>query len=261
MKACFVVLTRGYDSTHKYFKLIKRNQSIFDVVFPVHGTNVDYIIFHEGNITTEHQKHIQEQTPMLPLLFVDVKGTNPKTAFQDTKNIIPCHLTKHASIGYRHMCAFWFVHFFDYVQEYDMMCRLDEDCVVSKYVNVFQYMEEHNQCFVSCRWQDDGGKQTEGLKEWSKKYVETNELKALSYYDKPGGPYTNFCALNLMCLGKNNEVLKYVWAMDASDKIYSHRWGDLPLWGEVLQLFIPKNEYNTRFAHISYYHGSHNQNV
>ena len=70
MKKTVVVLTRGYDDINKYRQLIKRNKSILKNLYDV---SIDIIIFHEGNINIQHQEYIQSQTPLLKIIFVNLK--------------------------------------------------------------------------------------------------------------------------------------------------------------------------------------------
>ena len=51
-------------------------------------------------------------------------------------------------------------------------------------------------------------------------------------------------------------LFKFIDALKESNNIYIYRWGDLPVWGEVLHYMYPKNEYLI-WDKISYYHGSH----
>jgi len=43
--------------------------------------------------------------------------------------------------------------------------------------------------------------------------------------------------------------------VDKSNNIYIYRWGDLPLWGEVLEYFYKKHDYLI-YNKINYFHGS-----
>ena len=51
---------------------------------------------------------------------------------------------------------------------------------------------------------------------------------------KPYGPYTNLIGFSLDKIRNNNAFEEYKNAIDESDMIYKRRWGDLPLWGEVI---------------------------
>ena len=48
--------------------------------------------------------------------------------------------------------------------------------------------------------------------------------------------------------------------IDESNNIYIYRWGDLPLWGEVMEYFYDKKDFLI-YNRINYYHGSLNTYV
>ena len=87
-KNAIVGLTRGYQDIKRYDLLIRRNQSIYNKIYTNLTNDFDVILFHEGNITKEQQTHIQNQTPNLPLIFINIKEVEPKSAFNDSLNII-----------------------------------------------------------------------------------------------------------------------------------------------------------------------------
>ena len=126
MKNAIVVLTKGYNKLENYNQLCSRNKHIVDnlLKYTNYGESIDLIIFHEGNITDEHQEYIKKFTPEHSLIFYDIKKTEPKNAFDDNKNIInnelcpPTHLSNAFKIGYKHMCHFWSIDFLSYLKEY-----------------------------------------------------------------------------------------------------------------------------------------------
>ena len=61
-------------------------------------------------------------------------------------------------------------------------------------------------------------------------------------------------------LRTNNMFYKYIQDVDSSNQIYEKRWGDLPLWGEVID-YILGTEYFFIDNTFKYYHGSHNIDI
>ena len=128
-----VVLTRGYNDLKSYNMLVHRNRHI-SVNFYLkleNKENYDVIVFHEGNITTEHQKYIQMGSPRLPLIFKQIQ-------FTDNKNINTClcpptTLSNGFTMGYKNMCYFWSIDFLNYLKNYEYIIRIDEDC---KLINI-----------------------------------------------------------------------------------------------------------------------------
>ena len=62
MRQCVAVLTRGYNDISMYSKLIRRNKTIQENLI---DKTIYILIFHEGNITHEHQMYIINETCLL----------------------------------------------------------------------------------------------------------------------------------------------------------------------------------------------------
>ena len=280
-KKAIVVLTRGYKDLQKYKSLIERNRAIKKQNL----INTDYLIFHEGNIPAEHQHHIQSHTPNIYLQFINVSDVFlnklPKNLYSYVRPDCfgnPSWL----SLGYRNMCAFWFTNFWSYVQDYDKIIRIDEDCVIKGNLNnIFNELETFTFSFAI--FNEDYEFVTHGMNEFTKEFIDNNNLESntsidttyvLKLYCEKGarvrdevncepncvGPYTNLIGLNLEKLSGNNLVRTYIEKVKQSNKIYTHRWGDLPLWGQVIDNLYTKKDYILS-TNISYYHGSHGQEV
>ena len=230
MKKTVVVLTRGYDDINKYRQLIKRNKSILKNLYDV---SIDIIIFHEGNINIQHQEYIQSQTPLLKIIFVNLKEKN--NAFKTEKSNLPIYPpTNRWGFGYRHMCSFWFCDFFDYLEEYDSIIRIDEDCVIDFSLDelFFQLQEK---TIVFGKMIRDHDFVTKGLNEFTLQFIKTNLIDSNKGPKNPYGPYTNVIGMNMGLLRKNQTILNYIQNIQRSNYIYIYRWGDLPLWGEVIK--------------------------
>ena len=129
-----MVLTRGYTDPSEYDRmLIPRNKAIAKWA-PV---DMDHLIFHEGNIPAAHHQYILERSPAsMHIIFVNVANL-----FDPSKDV-PCNdvpqtsacqctpLSNSFSLGYKHMCHFWFIDFLRYVRGYKFVIRVDEDCIV-----------------------------------------------------------------------------------------------------------------------------------
>jgi len=244
------LLTRGYKDLSHYEKLIKRNKCLEK--FNNHLYNVDFIIFHEGNINIDHQKYISEQTPSIKFRFVDVSKD-----FKNDKKIEFYPPTKNFGLGYRNMCSFWFVGFWKYVCRYSKIIRIDEDCYIDFYFNdIFAKLD--SKICVYGKYVFDSPKVTEGLNEFTQKFFERRGK--IVETKKPAGPYTNLIGLNLRLLRRNVVLEDYIKEINLSNNIYIYRWGDLPLWGEVLH-YLYKDEDHLECKEIKYYHGSHKRDV
>jgi hypothetical protein len=255
MNSCIAILTRGYDNQSDYSLLLKRNKCIEN---NLDNKNIQLLIFHEGNIQSDDQKFICEQTPSLKIKFVDIL----EHAFKKEKESIIFEKAPKFGIGYRHMCSFWFVDFWNFVKEYDYMLRIDEDCFIDfKIDDIFPKLETN--LFIAGQVSVDCDFVTEGLNQFSLDFIKkySHEYTFKQFHSKwPSGPYTNVFGISLNKIQKNEIFQKYLKEIDSSEMIYKRRWGDLPLWGEAIDyIFGSKCLYVDKS--IKYFHGSHNSTV
>lgn len=248
-----IVLTRGYIENKKYDQLINRNKSIEKNLV---DKSIDIVIFHEGNIFLEHQKYIKDQTSELQIKFVDVS----EKAFQKEEESINFYEpSKHFGLGYRHMCSFWFIDFWNYVENYSYIIRIDEDCTIDFNLDQkFDRMEKENKVFIYGMTFRDIEIVTHGLNQFTVDFFRENEMGVPKR--SPVGPYTNVICLNLNKLRQDNLLKKYIEKLDKSNNIYIYRWGDLVLWGEVLSYMYKQNDHCLDQS-IKYYHGSHKAQI
>ena len=251
-KIAIVVLTRGYTNINEYNTLIQRNLNIEKNVDDS-IKSIDNLIFHEGNILEEHQTYIRSFTPSLNLKFVCISDK----AFNSEKKNIPIYNpTASFGLNYRHMCSFWFVDFWNYVEEYDMILRIDEDCIINfKVSELFNNL--HGNLTIYGLWTVDQEFVTKGLNKFTLKFLKENNIKTSVIFQQPSGPYTNVIGLNVELLRQNQMLTKYIEKIKQTNNIYIFRWGDLPLWGEAL-LYLCDRRFCLKSDRIKYYHGSHN---
>ena len=256
MKLAISVLTKGYNDISEYSNLIKRNKHIES---NLNDLTIDILIFHEGNIEDEHQKYISEQTSALNIKFINISDK----AFKKEKEHIIYEYAGHShNIGYRHMCSFWFVDFWKYVEEYDYLLRIDEDCFIFSNIDyIFSQLSIY--FLVSGVYQSDLDFVTVGLNKFTLDFINKNsdnyEFKKKEE-TPPGGPYTNLFGISLIELRKNNMLFKYIEEIELSDMIYKRRWGDLPLWGDAIA-YIIGNDKLYFDKNLKYYHLSHDCHV
>jgi hypothetical protein len=253
-KSAIIVLTRRYESNDDYTQLIKRNESISKNLD--NKKKFEVIIFHEGDISHSQQQFISQHTPSLKMKFIDVceKGT----AFRKEKETIEHYPpSRRFPVSYRHMCSFWFVDFWGYVEDYDYVVRIDEDCVILSNINtIFNKLKNY---VVTCAaWgaagsnNPDDNKVTCGLNEFTLNFFNLDSSKSRPQIP----PYTNVITFNLKELRRNERLKDYITAIDKSDGIYIYRWGDHVLWGEALSYLYDSNDHLVDKS-IVYFHGSH----
>jgi hypothetical protein len=244
-----VVLTRGYKDKAQYKQLIARNTHLEKYA----NSDIDYIIFHEGNIDQDHQHYISNFTPKLKITFVDVSKdfrTATMEFYQPTASF---------NMGYRNMCSFWFVEFWKYVTSYSYILRIDEDCLYySDPTQVLTMLEGSNKVAAFGEFSNDHESVTKGLNQFTLDFLHQKGIRPPPA--QPSGPYTNVIGLNLTLLRKNVMLMEYIKAVKLSNNIYIYRWGDLPLWGEVLRYMYADKDYAVDPT-IHYFHGSHKKQV
>lgn len=252
-KNAVVILTRGYSDINNYYSLIQRNKSINK---NLKDKSTDILIFNEGNISLFQQEYIKYQTPDLNIKFITI--TNK--AFLKINERFPFYEPTKRDVwnfGYRHMCHFWFLDFLHFCEDYEFILRIDEDCFVDFNIDeIFKLIP--SKFLIAGALDDDNEEVTYGLNSFTLNFLKKHGIKKNS--KKSGGPYTNVLALNLLRIRKNEFLKKYMKEVDNSNNIYIYRWGDLPLWGEVINYFYDKKDIFI-YNRINYYHGSLNTYV
>jgi len=264
MKNAIVALVRGYNDVNRYNDLIKRNLSIESIIKGNTEFNFDFILAHEGNISTDHQEYIQSHLNFIKIMFIDVTQYGPKTAFDPKKNTInnfckPNWLSNRFPLGYKHMCHFWSIDFLNYFKEYKFIIRVDEDCVVDTFdLEILKDMEENNIYFSTPMFQgQDERLVIDGLEQLRNKFCESYQIEITKNFNDLKCPYTNFMIVDVENINKNKIIKNFLNEIDTNGCIYSNRWGDLPIWGVILNTFLDKKHYK-EIKNIKYYHGSHN---
>jgi hypothetical protein len=267
-KNAIVALVRGYQHINGYQTLIQRNKFVYENIILKTEENFDFILFHEGNINNEHQSYISENLTGLNIIFVDVKNTEPKTAFDNFKNKIntklcpPTPESMAFPLGYKHMCHFWSIDFLDYLSDYKYIIRIDEDCFITKFnENILQKMKNEEIYFSSPMFQEqDKPYVIVGLEKLWNNFLKIENFKPYKQFKDITCPYTNVMIVDVEYFLNNDLVYNFLTDVDDSHGIYSNRWGDLPIWGAILSTLIDKKHYYED-KKISYFHGSHRTNV
>lgn len=252
-KNAVILLTRGYTNIKRYDMLINRNKSIEKNLI---DKSIDILIFNENNITNEHQNYIKKMTPNLNIIFINILE---KAFLNEKKNIKVDKSVEKFSLGYRHMCSFWFVNFWNFVETYDRVLRIDEDCIIDFNIDKIFYLL-NNKVAIYGHWERDCDFVTNCMNSFTLNFFKNNGIDIIKKDKIISGPYTNIISFNLEKLRQNELLFKYINEIDKSNNIYIWRWGDLPLWGEVLLYMYDKDDHLLT-KYIKYYHKSHNRKV
>jgi hypothetical protein len=252
-RSAIAVLTRGYGDIQQYQMLIERNRAI-DRYLP--DKTVDLLFFHEGNILPDHQRHIQQSTPSLNMKFINIKE-NGRAFSEDKQNISVFPYTSMFPMSYRHMCSFWFCYVYDFLVEYDYILRIDEDCEIAFDLSALWILLK-DKLMISGASEDDEDYVTYGLNQFTLDFLARNQLRGIPKV--PGGPYTNLAGFNLIKIRENRLIQDYIREVEKHNGIYIYRWGDMPLWGEILYYFCDPSDYLETDL-IRYKHHSHRAEV
>lgn len=264
-KVAIAVLTKGYTDLNQYSQLIERNNSIFNHL-STQSFEADVIIFHEGNIPQDHQDYISNKSKG-DLTFINVKTWGPKSGFDNNRDVVnpklcpPTSLSSSFHLGYKHMCMFWSIDFFEYLPNYKYVIRIDEDCILQEFdFRRLKYMKINNIKFSSPFFgpQDVAGVVV-GLDKLRIDFLQKHNLPINVQFDKILTPYTNFMIVDLEFFRNHELTQSFLKEVDRCGGIYSNRWGDSPVWA-VLLTFLPE-EYYVEDKTVKYYHGSHNRQI
>jgi len=267
-KIAICTLTRGYENKLLYHMLISRNISISKFLTKIDKSEYDFIILHEGNISDDDKVYISSKTPSLDIKFWDINEVLPKTAFNVNKIKIneelcpPNNLSSGFHLGYNHMCQFWSIEFLKYFKDYNFMVRIDEDCIVKNLdFSIIDYMQNENIDFISPNFQDQDEPQViVGLEKLRLEYIKKNNIKDYTDFKNIKCPYTNFMIVNIHKINQNSKIYEFLKMVDECGCIYSNRWGDLPIWGVILDTIMNKESYK-EMKNIKYFHISHNKEI
>ena len=209
MTNAIVALTRGYKELSGYTWLIERNRAIETHL----NKKLEYplVLFHEGNIPESHQRLIQAETK---------------------QEIIWKDISEVWYGGYEAMCQFQTFHIWNYCKDYDMIMRVDEDCIIQRAAaNPFDQMGA-NVYLKTVYWEESHTETNATLPQ--KIQSLTGQDPSVFYNHK--FPYTNVSAARVSFFTeKRMNDLLYLIAMCPDQKKY--RWGDLPVLGSVLNIF------------------------
>jgi len=255
MKNCIVYLLR---SSQEDIDMINKSLSLLETNLLNYTKNYDVIIFHENNLGDLKNKIHNN----INLIFNEINIEQP--VYSETINNLIPEFFPHPThgngpiayghpgftIGYRNMCRFFSgkFHELNILSNYEYYLRLDTDSYILTPLNydIFEFAKQHDLIYGYCEpaVQIDNPKVVEGLKEFTKNYIEVNNIN--TYMDIESIPegkmfYTNFE------LGKINwfidsNYMKYFNAIEDSGNIYIKRWGDAPIKYLGVNLFCPKNK-------------------
>jgi hypothetical protein len=245
MKTAIFCLTRGYPHPFLYSRLVARNNSIAKFI----GGTPDIVLFHEGNVSPEHQRIIESETPKLKFKWIQIPFEFPYDVPLPHETISTFHDGR-CYPGYHIMCEFHTCDVWDHLKDYDVVLRVDEDCILEseKWADVFECVSPEVP-YMTPMFD-----------------VETHELtnatlpvwlgEDAGLYDQTM-PYTNVFVTR-MDVWKREDVRSWIKRVRESRGCIKYRWGDHVLHGVILKKFRIGHETMNGY---DYYHGSHDRHV
>lgn len=259
MKNCIYGLVRGYPNLTQYKKLIERNLSISKFI---NLNNHDMVIFHEGNISKDHQDYIKLESKNSDLIFIDISDE-----FNLPQESLDAHdeLQKKPKpnygiyLGAKIMFRFYSIKCFEYLRQYDYIMRADEDIVFENKVDydIFSYMHDHSLILGYGKRKIDSHPLGITLPPVIKKYVNDYNIKISCDLSEINTQqfYSNLSILKTDFWLKK-ETKNYLKFIDDTQGIFNFRWGDHIIQANGIKMFShPKSWF--RFKNLEYRHDSH----
>ena len=241
--ACFL-LTRGYPfkKKHHYLLLIRRNLAARRVLiktFPI----LDFLIFHEGNISKFDQFFIKIFSLNLHLRFMDVSKH-----FKVVDSMVWTGESEF-SLGYSFMCRFQYLHIWKYLSEYEWVIRVDEDCVLKSVPRI----EDLSVFTVGAVSKESHARTNETLP------IFLHSLNVSEFYDHRF-PYTNvFITKPSIWLDHSLQI--FLETIGNHPYSLENRWGDLPVLGVAAKKYFNWDWKEGIKPGLTYWHRSHGHQV
>jgi hypothetical protein len=232
-------LVRGYtrlSSKWRYTLQILRNLSIRLAALRA-GEKWDIVVLHEGNISRRDQNFLK-LVSFGPIVFIDI-GVD----------FVKPHQLNHTGIngplGYALMCRFHYLHVWKYLENYDVVMRLDEDCFLIRALPLGSQVGFSSAGFCA------------------ENHLPTNRtlqpfLASIGHgksYDH-NFPYTNFY-ITRPKPWRSQEVSHLLELVGSQVECLENRWGDIPVLGVALKVFPETLGPVHHLKQVSYIHLSH----
>ena len=251
-KNAIVCLIRGHQDRSGYHDLIERNRSLEENYSSF--LDCDNLIFHQGDVTSDHQRYISEATENCT--FIELPPNCFSQSFAD--RFLPYE--NRWRIGYKHMCRFFAVQVYDLLGKYDAYWRLDDDCLLHGELTAdpFQDLTDNDCLYGYVRKKLDGHGMTRAtLPPTVEAYLVERYPEKLGQVDVSATNYYNNFHVSRVGFWLRPEVKNFLEYIDGTGGIYKYRWGDSTIQAIAFRIFSEPGELY-RYAEIKYEHKSHN---
>jgi hypothetical protein len=255
-RAAIVCLTRGYCDDRGYHQLIARNRSIFETINQRRANQYPLVIWHEGNISAEHQHHILANEANRDVRFVDISFVFRAPEW------VKGGVSEHWTIGYRLMCRFHMYHIWQYTRHFDYIMRVDEDCILrSTAVDPIEWLAANGNDFATGAFVPETHASTNRtLPRFINEYMKMlHPIASASDFYNQVFPYTNLYVTRTS-FWLQTHIQRFLYAVINEADCIRFRWGDLPVLGVALNAFAPADRV-TVIPGLVYAHSSHRRTV
>ncbi len=212
------------------------------------------IIFHEADLLSSVPT-IKSWTNS-SLFFQEIAFKIPTFLSEPVIENIPCL----SPIGYRHMCRFNSKLLYQHpiIKGLEYLWRLDDESLITRPVSydVFSFMKSNNLMYGYIWIHRDSRDCVIDLWESTAKYIKKNNIPAnsLQHWPSPMLYYNNF-EISSLKLWMSQEYQAFIEYIDKLGGIYYHRWGDAPIKGIAVSLFVAPHQVH-KFSDIGYKHNT-----
>ena len=254
MKSAICYLCKNQD-----YKIVNIKKSLEKLYLHYKFVNdSDIFIFVESDFPKEKIEDLKLSFPRIYFKTIEFKpSVDLKIPVESISFDDKCDFT----LGYRHMCQFFFSEIRNYIKEYDWYMRLDDDSFIGSDINynIFEYLENNNKVYGYVAEIPEWPPVVVGVDDFFIKIIEDYKLTP-HFFDK----LLDDKKYNLRHFYNNIEVAKLSYfekdgvklltrLVNESGNIYRWRWGDNLLRTILLSITVDQKQIH-KFEDFDYYH-------
>ena len=228
--ATAVVFTLLKSSSSSDLELLLESIKCTWAIIESYGSaSVDHVVFIDGEIEPSPAlTAFKERAPTTMFVNARLYGFHPPNV------PIP---SDSWPLGYRQMCDFMALRWFNALAKYKYAMRIDDDvCLLQLPIaDPFEALANSGAVYMYGLLKEESHEETRAtLTPWLKAYAREHNLAAAAV-DADSIYFTNFFVSRVDFWTRPN-VTEYLAAVDISRSIFTHRWGDAPLQTAALRL-------------------------
>ena len=254
MKSAICYLCKNQD-----YKIVNIKKSLEKLYLHYKFVNdSDIFIFVESDFPKEKIEDLKLSFPRIYFKTIEFKpSVDLKIPVESISFDDKCDFT----LGYRHMCQFFFSEIRNYIKEYDWYMRLDDDSFIGSDINynIFEYLENNNKVYGYVAEIPEWPPVVVGVDNFFIKII--NEYKLTPHFfdklldDKKYNlrHFYNNIEIAKLSYFEKDEVKLLTRLVNESGNIYRWRWGDNLLRTILLSITVDQKQIH-KFEDFDYYH-------